>query len=348
MLSLIADRTPNRSSVRYVHLDRALEATGQQWPSESISDENVGGVIDKLNMPPSLVSFEFGGDPDVAGWRRAFGFSAIDTNAVVEVDGAGIRSVQIFATEVDAAAVAAATSSDPDWSSLRRDVSFGAVTYMTWGDDPTVRNIGPRSSARKGGQGYSLAVLNDGVVVRSEFDKRLEDSLNAAADVEPSLADDAGIALVAERFDAAEVYAANFTNRRWSLDPISLLRETDVPASPGVGDLEPEQVIAIVDGFTILPPYEILATGQAVLEGEFVEYVAFVMTTEAEAQQAVSDFVAIVATSRSIITFAPYADSMEILATETIGHVGFVTLQTQPGPSAALSSSGGDSLFASE
>ncbi len=349
MLSLIADKTPNRSSVRYVHLDRALAATGQQWPTASISDESVGRVIDQMSMSPSSVQTDqFGSDPDVTGWRRAFGFSVIDTNAVIEVDGAGIRSVQIFATEIDAAAVAAATSNDPDWSSIRRDVSFGDLSYTTWGDDPAVRNVGPISSARTAGQGYSLAVLNDGVVVRSEFNGRLEDTLNAETNVLLSLADDAGIALVAERFDAAGVYAASFTNRRWGVDPMTLLRESDVPSSPGVGDLEPEQVIAIVESFKILPPYEVLAIGQAVWDGEFVEHVAFVMATEAEAQLVVADFAVIVATSRSMTTFAPYSDSMEILGTEIVGHVGFVTLQTQRGPSPARELLGSGSLFASE
>lgn len=139
-------------------------------------------------------------DPsDLGSFRESFGFGPCEISAFVD-STADPDNVHVFSTSVSASNVAEAVESDPVWAPEISLVEHPVSSYWSW---ETQANLARSSPARFQGEGGAIAILDDGLVIRSGSDELMERALDRGPD---TLGGRADVMAVADRIGTDRCY----------------------------------------------------------------------------------------------------------------------------------------------
>ena len=265
----------------------AADAAGLTAPDPGASEQEVGAYLSPLSgvgddstvaVAPSDLLIQSAIDD--AGWRDEVGFGVIDLTGDV-TSGQPPDDLQTFFGDVDEAAVEQAVTTDPSWSGELEEVEHGDLTYWSWGDDG---GIDPQrvSTVRRLGESARLFVDDDaGVAYWANTTATMEAALDTFTGDAPSLADDPELGPMAAALDDLGAYSAVLT--------------ADGATFAGGGELE---------------PYDAVASGAAVVDGQPRLLLVYANPDEATAQANAATLADLVADGESSANGRPWSDAL--------------------------------------
>ena len=274
----------------------AADAVGLTAPEPVASEDEVGaylsplsGVGDDATVAVALPQILLQRAIDDAGWREEVGFGVIDLSAEV-TSGQQPDDLHTFFGDFDEGTVEQAVSTDPVWSGQLDEVEHGDATYWSWGED---RAIDPSSisTVRRIGESARLFVDDGaGVAYWARTTATMEAALDTFAGDAPSLADDPELGPMAAALDGMGAYSAILT-----ADADALRPAVGAPGSEAGPTLE---------------PYEAVATGAALVDGQPRLLVVIVNADEAAAEANADALARVVADGVSAVTRRPWSDAL--------------------------------------
>lgn len=282
----VVPATPGASdSVLVNDLAAAAEAAGVTAPDAGADEDELvdyfralsgtEGGADVAVAPSQLVQTS---PIDDADWRAEVGFAPVDVTGDVSA-GLPPEQVQAVFGDFDEGAVDDAVRSDPTWSDQLDEVTYGDRTFYSWGEDGAIDPQGV-STVRRLGESTRLFVDGEaGIAYWTRTTEAMEQALDTLAGNAPSLADDPELGPLADALDARDAYSAIFT--------------TDTDLFAGDGELE---------------PYEAVATGAAVVDGQAQLLLVYTHADEASAQANADALATLVAEGESSRNGRPWSD----------------------------------------
>lgn len=274
----------------------AADAAGLTAPDPGASEQEVGAYLSPLSgigddstvaVAPSDLLIQSAIDD--AGWRDEVGFGVIDLSGDV-TSGQPPDDLQTFFGDFDEDAVEQAVTTDPSWSGQLEEVEHGDEQYWSWGEDGAVDPSG-QSTVRRLGESARLFVDDDaGVAYWANTTGTMEAALDTFAGDAASLADDPELGPMAAALDGLGAYSAILT-------------------ADGEALQTPEGIPTRGEGPT-LEPYEAVATGAAVVDGQARLLVVLVNADEATAQANADVLARIVAEGESAVNGRPWSDAL--------------------------------------
>lgn len=292
----------------------AADAAGLTAPERGASEEEIGAYLSPLSgvgddatvaVAPSDLLIQSAIDD--AGWREEVGFGVVDLTGDV-TSGQPPDDLQTLFGDFDEAAVEQAVSTDPAWSGELDEVEYGDRTYWSWGEDGAI-DPSAISTVRRLGESARLFVDGDaGVAYWANTDATMQAALDTFAGDAPSLADDPELGSMAAALDELGAYSAILTADGEALQA--------GPGAAGGGD------------GPALEPYEAVATGAAVVDGQARLLVVLVNADGATAQANADRLAQIVAEGSSAVNGRPWSDALgdgEITVDGTVVAASFPT-----------------------
>lgn len=215
-----------------------------------------------------------------AGWRAELGWAPVDLTGDVSA-GEAPNHLQAFFADFDAAAVDDAVHTDPTWSDQLEEVTYDSLTYYSWGEDASIDPEG-RSTVRRLGESARLFVDEDaGLAYWTRTTELMEQALDTFTGGAPSLADDPELGPMAAALDDLDAYSAVLT--------------ADAEQFAGAGELE---------------PYDAVATGAAVVDGQPRLLLVYANPDEATAEANAETLADLVANGASSANGRPWSDAL--------------------------------------
>lgn len=274
----------------------AADAAGLSAPEAGASEQEIGAYLSPLSgvgddatvaVAPSDLLIQSAIDD--AGWRDEVGFGVIDLTGDV-TSGQPPDDLQTIFGDFDEAAVERAVTTDPAWSGELDEVEYGDLTYWSWGEDSAIDPQGT-STVRRLGESARLFVDDDaGVAYWANTTATMEAALDTFAGGAPSLADDPELGPMAAALDGMGAYSAILT-----ADGEALQTPDGIPGG-GEGPT--------------LEPYEAVATGAAVVDGQARLLVTLLNADEATAEANAALLAEIVAEGESAVNGRPWSDAL--------------------------------------
>ena len=231
-----------------------------------------------------------GGD-HVDEWERAFGFSMLDVDAGIQ---AGYRGgeVDVWTGRMTRDAVAAAVSTDPEWS----DDLVAGPGYWCWTEHPDQPVLDRTSAARPVGQAGCLATPGS-LVVRTGSEDLIRDVLLGTEGAVATLGDVEEVRLMVDAFAARGAYAA------FATADVERYRTSD-PEGP------------------VLSRYEAIGLAAA-LDDDLAPLlvVAIVFADDSAATEGVADFREVVESGVSALGGRPWSDLVMIREVKANGRM---------------------------
>jgi hypothetical protein len=217
---------------------------------------------------------------DDAGWRAELGWAPVDLTGDVSA-GEPPNHLQAFFADFDAAAVDDAVHTDPTWSDQLEEVTYDGLTYYSWGEDASIDPAG-QSTVRRLGESARLFVDEDaGLAYWTRTTELMEQALDTFTGGAPSLADNPELGPMAAALDDLGAYSAALT--------------ADAEAFAGGGELE---------------PYDAVATGAAVVDGQPRLLLVYANPDEATAEANAETLADLVANGASSANGRPWSDAL--------------------------------------
>lgn len=221
-----------------------------------------------------------------ADWRHELGFAPVDLTGDV-TSGVPPDQLQTFFGDFDPDNVDRAVEADPVWGDRLDTVTHDGRPYYSWGDDERV-DPAATTTVRTLGESSRLFVDGEtGVAYWAHSTATMEDALDTFAGTAPSLADDDLIGPMAVALDALGAYSAFLT--------------TDVAEFRGT---------AVAGDNPVLLPYDAVATGAAVRDGEARLLVVLFNPDEGTAADNAERLAAVVTDGVSTVNQRPWSDAL--------------------------------------
>ena len=285
----------------------AAEAAGVTTPGPDADDGALGDYFSTLSgledSPVAVAPAELVQQTAIEddGWRTELGWAPVDLTGDVSA-GQPPDHLQAFFADFDAGAVDDAVHTDPTWSDQLEEVEYDGLTYYSWGDDGSIDPEG-LSTVRRLGESARLFVDEDaGLAYWTRNTALMEQALDTFTGDAPSLADDPELGPLAVALDDLGAYSAALT--------------ADGEVFAGGGELE---------------PYDAVATGAAVVDGQPRLLLAYLNPDEATAQANADTLAALVADGESSANGRPWSDALGAGEIEVDGTLVTASFPTEDG-----------------
>ena len=236
-----------------------------------------------------------------AGWRAELGWAPVDLTGDVSA-GQPPNHLQAFFADFDAATVDDAVHTDPTWSDQLEEVEYDGLTYYAWCDDGAI-DIGGLSTVRALGECARLFVDEDaGLAYWTRTTELMEQALDTFTGDAPSLADDPELGPLAVALDDLGAYSAVLT--------------ADGDTFAGGGELE---------------PYDAVATGAAVVDGQPRLLLVYANPDEATAQANADTLAELVTDGESSANGRPWSDALGAGEIDVDGSLVTASFPTEDG-----------------
>ncbi len=264
----------------------AADAAGVTAPGPGTDDTALGDYFTAISgsddspvavAPGELIRQNALEDAD---WRTELGWAPVDLTGDVSA-GEPPNHLQAFFADFDAAAVDDAVHTDPTWSDQLEEVTYDGLTYYSWGEDASIDPAG-LSTVRRLGESARLFVDEDaGLAYWTRTTELMEQALDTFTGGAPSLADDPELGPMAAALDDLGAYSAVLT--------------ADAEQFAGAGELE---------------PYDAVATGAAVVDGQPRLLLVYANPDEATAEANAETLADLVANGASSANGRPWSDAL--------------------------------------
>jgi len=226
LLATIPDSPENAMYVSYIDIAQLREVAGLDRlsgdPSADELDQWKGelGAVQQTLHRPGLMTFYTDAATSGTAMQEEIGVNFTQIDQALEV-GLLPANYNALRGEFDGDAVEAAVRSDPTFSDILDDLTYGGVDYYSWGED--FRQYYTRATDfRRVGVGHRLALYED-LMFWCAWTEGVEGMIDAASGNVSSLADRADYGAIAAVLDDAGAYGAFLTNVTLAAD------ESDLP-----------------------------------------------------------------------------------------------------------------------
>ena len=264
----------------------AADAAGVTAPGADADDVALGDYFSTISgledSPVAVAPAELVQQSAIEddAWRTELGWAPVDLTGDVSA-GQPPEHLQAFFADFDTAAIDEAVQTDPTWSGQLDEVTYDGLTYYSWGEDGSIDPEG-LSTVRRLGESARLFVDQDaGLAYWTRTTELMEQALDTFTGDAPSLADDPELGPMASALDDLGAYSAVLT--------------ADGQAFAGDGELE---------------PYDAVASGAAVVDGQPRLLLVYVNPDEATAQANAETLADVVADGESSANGRPWSDAL--------------------------------------
>lgn len=292
-LSLVPDTGDARDFVLVNDVAAAADAAGLEPPGPGADERALGAYFTDVSgagdapvavAPAELVRASALQDTE---WRSEVGFAPLDLTGDV---AAGIPPEQLQALfgEFDQDVVTAAVESDPAWSDQLDTVEYDGHTYFSWGEDQAITPTNASTVRRIGESARLFVDAGAGVAYWTRSTEQMEAALDTFSGDAPSLADDPRLGPLAQALDERDAYSAilSVAGDQFTQEPTP--SDTDTPPA--------------------LVPYEAMATGASLVDGQAHLLLAFIHDDADAAATNAERLDAIVAEGESIVNGRAWSD----------------------------------------
>lgn len=306
-LAVVPDTDGSSDFVVVNDLAAAADAAGLTAPEDGRDDQALGTYFTELSgigdAPVAVAPAELVRTSPVedAEWRAEVGFAPLDLTGDVST-GLPPEQLQTFFGDFDGDAVTAAVESDPTWRGELETVQYEGDTYFSWGEDQAVA-VTNASTVRRIGESARLFVDDgSGVAFWARSTPLMEQALDTYSGDAPSLADDPEIGRLAEALDGLGAYSA------------ALIGDADQFAEAPGGELS---------------PYEAVATGASLVDGQARLLIVLLNPDEATATENAALLADIVADGESAVNGRPWSDTLDEGDIEVDGNLVMASFPTE-------------------
>lgn len=295
-LALVPDGDGATDFVVVNDIAAAADAAGLAVPEDGDDEQALGAYFTDVSgagdapvavAPAELVRTSALRD---AEWRSEVGFAPVDLTGDVSA-GLPPEQVQALFGEFDQDAVIAAVESDPTWSDQLDTVEYEGHTYFSWGEDQAVTPTNASTVRRIGESARLFVDAAAGVAYWTRSTAEMEAALDTFSGDAPSLADDPLLGPLARALDERDAYSAILSTDGDEFTQEPVPSDTDTPPA--------------------LVPYEAVATGAALADGQARLLLAFIHDDAEAAATNAERLEAIVADGESIVNGRAWSDVLD-------------------------------------